>query len=148
MTIRAGAGRRWLKFQAVGVAGTLVQLATLMLLREGLGLSVAAATALAVEISILHNFCWHRRWTWTLRGSGLSPRPLVRQLAEYNLVYGAVSLPSNVLLTQLYMPFMRGHYLIANLLAIGTVGVVNFLAGELVIFRPMVRKGTMTETSQ
>jgi putative flippase GtrA len=143
--MRPGATKRWLKFQAVGAAGTCVQLGSLFLLREGLGVTVMVATAAAVEISILHNFCWHRHWTWALPdGAGLKRKSVLVQLCQYNLTYSLVSLVSNVALTGLFIDACRVHYLIANLMAIATVGVANFLTGELFIFRPIARRGTET----
>jgi putative flippase GtrA len=47
---------RWVKFNAVGGIGILVQLGTLTLLRSGLGVNYLLATALAVEAAVLHNF--------------------------------------------------------------------------------------------
>ena len=54
---------RFLKFNGVGAIGFALQLALLALLLR-LGLHYLAATALAVELTILHNFAWHERWTW------------------------------------------------------------------------------------
>ncbi len=56
--------RRWLKFNVVGAFGTAVQLGTLVLLKSALHMNYLLATALAVEISVLHNFVWHERYTW------------------------------------------------------------------------------------
>jgi putative flippase GtrA len=47
-----------------------------------------------------------------------------------------------VLFTGLFMRAFDVHYLIANFMAIVTVGVANFLIAELIIFRPVARKGT------
>jgi putative flippase GtrA len=47
---------RWIKFNAVGGIGILIQLATLTLLHSGLGVNYLAATAIAVEVTVLHNF--------------------------------------------------------------------------------------------
>ena len=144
--MRPGVAGRWFKFQAVGAAGICVQIGSLLLLRGCLGLSVMLATAAAVEISILHNFCWHRHWTWALPGDGGDRKPVLRQLCEYNLTYSLVSLSTNVAFTQLFIEAVRVHYLVANLMAIATVGVVNFLTGELLIFRPPTRKETETSS--
>ena len=132
--MRAGIGGRWLKFQAVGAAGVAVQLASLAGFREGLGWSVTVATAAAVEISILHNFCWHRRWTW----AAPEQKTVLRQLGEVNLTYSLVSITTNVVFTQVYMQTFAVHYLIANLMAIATGGLANFLLGEFFVFRPLV----------
>ena len=47
----------------MGLIGFALQLGVLALLLR-LGLHYLAATALAVELAVLHNFAWHERWTW------------------------------------------------------------------------------------
>ncbi|HSE97686.1 MAG TPA: GtrA family protein, partial [Blastocatellia bacterium] len=59
--------RRWVKFNAVGVTGVAVQTLMLGLLLKISGMHYLAATALAVEASVLNNFIWHRKWTWADR---------------------------------------------------------------------------------
>jgi putative flippase GtrA len=54
---------RFARFADIGVIGWIVQLAALSAL-VGLGVHYALATAMAVEITILHNFAWHRQYTW------------------------------------------------------------------------------------
>jgi len=54
---------RWVRFSAVGIAGTGVQLLALWLLLK-LRMNYLAATALAVEAAVLHNYVWHSLWTW------------------------------------------------------------------------------------
>ncbi len=67
--------QRWLRFNAVGLAGIVVQLAALAALKQWTDLPVLAATAIAVEIAVLHNFYWHERWTWGTAGTpGLGSR--------------------------------------------------------------------------
>ena len=60
---------RWWKFNAVGAMGIVVQLAVLSVLKSGLGMNYLAATALAVEATVVHNFFWHERYTWADRAS-------------------------------------------------------------------------------
>ena len=60
---------RWVKFNAVGGVGILVQLGILTLLRSGLGVNYLLATAIAVEATVLHNFFWHERFTWADRAA-------------------------------------------------------------------------------
>jgi putative flippase GtrA len=139
-----GVVHRWFKFQAVGAAGTCVQLAGLFAFKECLGMGVGLATAAAVEIAILHNFWWHRGWTWARPGR--QPSPVLLQLVQYNLTVSLASLISNVLLTGLYLRILPVHYLVANLMAIGTLGLVNFLMGELIIFRPLAGRETEPES--
>src|SRR5678815_3935739 len=60
---------RWLKFNAVGAMGIVVQLLTLALLLRVSEFHYLLATLLAVETSVIHNFFWHWRWTWADRRS-------------------------------------------------------------------------------
>ena len=82
--------RRWTIFNAVGVLGFLVQLGVLTLLL-GTGLHYVVATTLAVEAAILHNFCWHSRWTWRDRPRVDSTATLWR----FHLANGLISLVGN-----------------------------------------------------
>jgi putative flippase GtrA len=58
---------RFFRFNVVGAMGVAVQLASLTLLVSGLGVHYLPATAIAIELSLLHNFLWHERWTWRER---------------------------------------------------------------------------------
>ena len=62
--------KRWLRFNAIGIAGAAVQLTALKLLSV-VGVHYLIATALAVEAAVLHNFFWHCRWTWKETGGSL-----------------------------------------------------------------------------
>jgi putative flippase GtrA len=131
--------RRWLRFNAVGLVGILVQLASLAALKQFAGLPTLAATALAVEIAVLHNFYWHERWTWGTRGTpGLAQR-----LLRFHLANGLVSLGSNVV----WMRFLTGtigmHYLPANVISIGVTALLNFALSELFVFRPAPTRGEL-----
>jgi putative flippase GtrA len=56
--------KRWCKFNVVGGIGVAVQFAALFLLKNILHVNYLAATALAVETAVLHNFIWHEQYTW------------------------------------------------------------------------------------
>ncbi len=88
----ARTGVRWLKFNAVGAGGIAVQLAALALLKSGLRLDYLAATALAVEAAVIHNYFWHERFTWADRTRGSS----WARFAKFNLTTGMFSILGNV----------------------------------------------------
>ena len=124
------------KFHAVGLLGVGVQLAALVLFKSLAGLHYMAATALAVEVAVLHNFCWHERWTWaerTRRSPGLGL--LFVRLLRFNLTTGLVSIASNLVLMRLLVGTFHLHYLTANVLTIATTSLANFLVSELFVFR-------------
>ena len=124
-------------FNAVGTMGVGVQLTVLVSLTEGLGLNYLVSTVLAVESAILHNFVWHERWTWRDRDQDREPgiRGRWMRLAWFNLVTGALSISSNVVLTGLYVSTLGIHYAIANLMAIATCSLLTFAASDRFVFR-------------
>ncbi len=127
----AGIGRRWLKFQAVGTAGTVVQLSALVLFHAGFGWGVLPSTAAAIELAILHNFAWHEHWTWP----GGPRASVFSRLWRYNAATSAVAVLVNLTATMLLVQTFHLHYVLANLLAIGAAAIANFALGEFVIFR-------------
>jgi putative flippase GtrA len=123
------------RFYAVGFIGILVQLAVLQALAEGVRTNYLVATALAVEIAVIHNFLWHDRWTWRSRTSGTDSLALrLTRFWKFNLSTGAVSLATNIIVTSLLVEAGRVPYLVANLIAIAVGSAGTFLLGELVVF--------------
>lgn len=127
--------RRWLKFNLVGALGTAVQLGALVLLKSALHMNYLLATALAVEISVLHNFVWHERYTWP-DGWKRSTAERARSLAAFHLTNGLVSVVGNVLLMRLLVGQLRIPYFVANIVAIATCGLANFVLADRVAFGP------------
>jgi putative flippase GtrA len=77
---------RWCKFNFVGGIGIVVQFAALFLLKSALRFNYLAATAIAVEAAVVHNFVWHEQFTWADRtrpGRTKSAQP--RSPAEQSL---------------------------------------------------------------
>jgi putative flippase GtrA len=66
---------RWCKFNLVGAVGIFVQFGVLFLLKSGLHFNYLAATVLAVEAAVVHNFFWHERFTWADRTKSERVRP-------------------------------------------------------------------------
>ena len=99
---RSGTGRsgegvervfiRWVKFNAVGVVGTVVQLAVLAALMR-MTIHYLVATTLAIEVTLIHNFAWHVRYTWRDRRSETG---LVGRLVRFHLSNGLVSMAGNL----------------------------------------------------
>jgi len=130
--VRTGWLRRVLKFNAVGAIGILVQLAALALFKGVLRIPYLLATALAVEIAVLHNFVWHELWTWRdRRGAGSA----LWRLLRFNLGNGAVSILVNLVFMRLLVGRFHMQYLVANLIAIAAGSIANFLVSELFVFR-------------
>jgi putative flippase GtrA len=125
-------GVRWLKFNAVGLIGIGVQLGALALFTKVLGWNYLAATVLAVETAVLHNFGWHEVWTWRdRRGDGSS---LAARLLRFHLGNGLVSIVSNVVLMRLLAGSLGWPVMVSNLVSIILTSVMNFLVSEFWVF--------------
>lgn len=125
-------GSRVLAFNAVGVVGFGVQIVALWLLVRVGQLPYLAATAIAVETAILHNFICHWCWTWSDRVAGRAD--FVVRLVRFNATNGAVSLAVNVALMALLQGVLGVHYLLANLVGVACSSAANFILGDRLVF--------------
>lgn len=125
--------RRWLVFNLVGGLGILVQLAVLAALTGLAHWNYLAATAAAVEAAILHNFVWHERWTWAERAGG-GAAAVFGRLTRFHMTNGALSLVGNVLLMRFLVGELTMNTTLANLLAITICSLLNFFAGDRLVF--------------
>ena len=124
---------RWLKFNAVGAMGIIVQLMALALLLRILEFHYLWATVLAVETAVLHNFIWHWRWTWADRRSdGLNH--MAATLLRFNFSNGMISLFGTVLCTGILSGIFKLNPLLANVLSLGPFCVLNYLVSDRLIF--------------
>jgi putative flippase GtrA len=122
--------RRFVRFSAVGTGGVAVQAATLAILLRVTGMHYLAATALAVEAAILHNFAWHRRWTWADRpASGV-----ILTLLKFSATTGAVSLIGNLLLMFLFVGLLNLNPQVSNLITIAVCSFLNFALADRFVF--------------
>ncbi len=124
---------RWMKFNAVGGMGILIQLGVLAFLTEALRVPYLVATAVAVETTILHNFIWHERFTWADRKS----RDRLGRLLRFNATTGMFSIIGNIFFTKLLVNAGLGH-ISANIGAIALCSIINFLLNDRVVFVPNV----------
>jgi putative flippase GtrA len=121
---------RWIKFATVGGAGLAVQLAMLWALTKGT-IPIWLATAIAVETAVLHNFVWHEVWTW--RGHDRSLR--LKRLWRFHLATGAISIVSNTVLTVAFKHWLPIPLLAANVLAVATTAILNFVVADRWVFK-------------
>jgi putative flippase GtrA len=126
---------RFLRFNAVGALGIAVQVAALWVLAGVVHLHYLVATAIAVEVSVLHNFLWHLRWTWAPPGAGDPQDHVLFRCLAFHAGNGLVSMLGSLALMPLFVGQLRLHYVVANLAAIACTGLVNFLIGDRLIFR-------------
>jgi putative flippase GtrA len=123
----------WLRFNAVGIVGVGVQLAVLAVLRTGFDWTIRAATLIAVECAVLHNFVWHERWTWKHRS--LEFRGIPGRLLRFNISNGLISIAGNLALMELLAVRLHLNYMFSNLVAIGACSLLNFFVSDKLVFK-------------
>ncbi|HXF40292.1 MAG TPA: GtrA family protein [Blastocatellia bacterium] len=122
--------RRFARFSIVGAGGIVVQTLALAALLRFSDIHYMLATALAVELSVLNNFVWHRRWTWADRRASRTALALLR----FNATTGAMSLAGNLVFMFLLVSGLRLDPRAANLIAIGLCSLVNFALSDRFVF--------------
>jgi len=128
---------RLIKFSLVGGIGIAVQLAVLAVL-SAMRMNYLFATGLAVESAVLHNFLWHRRFTWADR----MDQGTLRRVFRFHLSNGAISLFGNILLMRWLVGSLHFPVVISNLLTIAACWLANFVASDRWVFRgPACRTG-------
>ena len=126
--------KRWMMFNSVGAMGIVVQITVLWILASHFQIGYLLATGLAVEAAILHNFFWHERWTWADRTKNCS-NGFLRRFLYFHTANGVISLAGNLLLMQLFVGKLGMHYMPANLISVATCAILNFLAGNQLVYR-------------
>lgn len=121
---------RWLRFNAVGGIGVCVQLATLSVLRGLVGLNYLVATAAAVEVTVLHNFVWHERYTWEDRAADSR----LARLLKFNVSTGAFSIAGNILAMKVLVDGFHIQFVVANVISIAACSLLNYLVADRAVF--------------
>jgi putative flippase GtrA len=95
----SGLFQRWIRFNGVGALGSGLQLAVVALLVRAAGVHYLWATAAGIEAAVLHNFCWHERWTWAERRAGRGTA-VARRLVRFHAANAVISLAGSLMLTR------------------------------------------------
>jgi len=122
---------RWARFNLVGVIGMAVQLALLAVFNRIAPGHYLIATMAAIELTLLHNFAWHMRYTWRDRRDNSA---LAVRLLRFHLSNGLVSFIGNFLLMRVLVAHAHLPVLAANSIAIATCSIVNFALSDLWAF--------------
>ena len=122
---------RWAKFNIVGAMGMVLQLAALALFNRVLHGHYLYASALAIELTLLHNFLWHVHYTWRDRSDNTSR---LRQLIRFHLSNGMVSILGNLILMRLFVHEAHLPVLAANVIAVLSCSLANFGLGNIWAF--------------
>jgi putative flippase GtrA len=122
---------RWVKFNLVGAMGVVAQLGSLAVFNRGAPGHYLVASAVALELTLLHNFVWHTNYTWRERRKGTTQ---LKQCVRFHLSNGMVSLVGNLALMRVLVAGARLPVLPANAIAIFCCSVINFFLGETWVF--------------
>ena len=131
---------RFLRFNLVGLLGIVTQLAILALLNRAIPTRYLLTSTLAVELTLLHNFAWHLRYTWPQ--SKVTRRSASIALLRFHLSNGLTSLLGNLALMRAFVRSFHAPILLANALAIACCGLANFFLAHHWVFS----QSTLTHT--
>jgi putative flippase GtrA len=145
------------RFITVGALGFGVQIAAFVILTSVGHWPWLPATIVAVELAVVHNFLWHDRWTWRDRSVARQAPSLaghrragsrVTRFIRFNMTTGLTSIAGNAALMAVYVGVMGLPGAAGNVLAVGTMSVVNFMVSDRWVFQtgaegiePVERKG-------
>jgi putative flippase GtrA len=123
--------QRWTRFTLVGALGMAVQLFTLAMLNRVFPGHYLTASAIALELTLLHNAAWHLLYTWRDRAGNTSG---MHRLLRFHFSNGLVSLFGNLILMRLLVHNAHLPVIPANLIAILCCSIANFSLGDRWVF--------------
>ncbi len=124
--------QRFARFSGVGLLGTALQLLTLAALTRAFPTHYLLASAVALELTLLHNFLWHLRYTWPDRTRTQIPQACLR----FHLTNGLISLVGNLTLIGILVHHAHLPPVLANLIAIAVCSIANFHLSHRWTFQP------------
>jgi putative flippase GtrA len=110
--------RRLPKFAVVGAIGTVINTLALFLLSRWVGLPLAAASALAVELAAVSNYLLNDSWTFSARTRSF------RRFARFNIA-ALMGLALNVFIVW-FLARLGLFFLAANLAGIAAGFALNY----------------------
>jgi dolichol-phosphate mannosyltransferase len=135
---------RFIKFAAVGVSGTVINITVLYACQAFLLLQITDfharlnySIAIAITLATISNFYFNRRLTW--RDRQLKASPSVMLLFLKYVAAAGVSIAIQSVMTKSLSLYL--HYIVANLVAIGVSSIFNFIANDKLTFRRSGGKG-------
>ncbi len=132
-----GAGRllaRLGKFNLVGLLGAALQLLLLYLMTKRLHIAAIAATPIAVEIVVLHNFVWHEGLTWRDRDLKSGWQRITR-LWRFHLGNGFISVFGNTALVYCLVERLNAPVLPSAVAAIVLCSLINFFVADQWVYK-------------
>ena len=123
---------RFLRFNLVGLFGIVIQLTTLTVFNHTLPAHYLLTSTFAVELTLLHNFAWHIRYTWPQ--TKITRAAATSALLRFHLSNGLISHVGNLSLMRLFVRSAHMPVLLANIFTIACCGLANFLLAHHWVF--------------
>lgn len=120
---------QWLKFAAVGSVSIAIQLFFLFILTDIFLIHYLISASIAFIVSVTFAFVYNRKWTYEV----LFGKRHV-QYAAY-LSINTILLFANVFLMYLLVDVFNIYYLLSQLIAILSLGLINFFAHRHITFK-------------
>jgi putative flippase GtrA len=130
---RTSGARRLGVFNAVGLAGFVIQVSVIAWLTRAGGWHHVPATIFAMQTAIVHNYLAHSRWTWADRPARTRRERCVRPL-RYQAAK-TISLVVNVALTAGFVAAAGLPPELANGVAVCLCAALNYLVADRLVFR-------------
>lgn len=124
---------RWLRFNLVGALGLVLQLLVVALLARTTAWPAALCAAIAVAITVSHNFVWHVHYTWPITSGNHRARRLARKWVLFNAGNGAISIAGNALVTAA-LSAIGWHVVLASAAGVAVTSLINFAVCDRLIF--------------
>jgi putative flippase GtrA len=122
-------------FVAVGAIGFLLQIASLAALTSLAHWAWLPATFVSVELTLLHNFLWHERWTFRERTAArVAPSAPWVRFVRFHLANGLMSMLGNLALMALFAGRFGWPAVPVNALAVAAMSVANFVVADRWVF--------------
>jgi len=125
-------------FIAIGAIGFLIQLGSLAALTMAAGWPYEPATAIAVQLAVMHNFGWHERWTWrdrlVSRPSGSRHAGVFSRFLRYQITTGATSIVGNLVCVTVLVEALGLNAIAANAVAVAAMSLANFVVSDRWVF--------------
>ncbi|MCA9395866.1 MAG: glycosyltransferase [Candidatus Omnitrophica bacterium] len=118
-----------LKYSAVGLFGTAIDLLITVMLVEHAGWGILQAASAAFILTFIHNYIWNRRWTFRFRTR------IIRKTAVKIFISALIGLILTVALMYMLCRVLNVYYAEAKLLTSAGVLICNFLLNKWWVFR-------------
>lgn len=134
--LRFRQSEEFIRFALVGLSGLLVNLGSYVILTRQIGLGIALACPIAIELSILSNYFLNDVWTFKYRRVTI---PVYHRLFRFHVV-AALAGSLNYLVFLILVYLMHFYDILANVIGISIGMLVNYFLNSIWTwhqYRPM-----------